>query len=403
MKTIGAALLGFAVCLLLGTVSVDPSGNACVGKVCYVPVLVVDGGFTLNGAMNCPNGAEVPSTCISGTVAAGGSSPQLQFNSGGVLGGVSKVGSADGLHETYTCEASTPSTSSGVSTQFDFCPASGLPQSTLRADPPLGFPTPIGIQSPVSGWLGPTAPDMGFRVCHFPDGFGTSSYTVLEGTAIAAVNSGSNHNPTWDAGSPTLKHRWVGKTAGTTAHAWAGVSAGSTDPPIVPVLGFSTWMRWFVPAWDGKTATWVFNGFRNGSSAISGTTMPSAVPNAFYFGCDNDSSAGSVPLKACSNASGTATCQIVDGGATPFNCRAAGVVYDGWFYAAPNEGQIHWGVRQYIDGSGATNVSSGVLTTNQPVANGQLYWTQQMNAGDDAGAASVDDFDPGGECHIPPY
>lgn len=328
---------------------------------------------------------------LSGSPIAGGSSPQVQYNNSGVLGGMSNY-TSDGTRPIVTAETSVPSSpSAGQSAQLDWSPSTGFPGIPFRVDGSMGG-IPAGILE------------------QFTEGVNASNWSYycanVGGSAIFATRGGVPTAANWsstgsqqqtadggvcgqNASSSTCNNlfwrmNWVlsGNTGGTNLQStliqpfvapWRGNTAGAG--------GFIWWNR--IALHISRKQHRYFFGLQN--SATGFVNDPNAVTDTVYFGANN----GDTNLSICSNdETGTATCSSL-GSNFPTQSPDFGTdggilvdtIYDMWLAAAPNASSISYYI-SVVNGTNTGANAHGSISSDLPVASVFLRAADELNAAD---------------------
>lgn len=343
-------------------------------------------GGTGTTALTCSSGQALTSngsaySCTSGPFAAGGSSPQVQYNNGGVLGGMTNYQS-DGTRPLVVAETSIPSPPAAKALHFDLAVGDAGFVFPVTLDSMFTVPVPVGIRSL---WASHSTSFTLHYQSHFLSIWGGGSATVVNnGTnqALTFDNTSTNTNA-WDATSWKGRQKTTGLTSGATGnsiasirdsnnHSWLGNTAGAG--------GFLFRLRTCIAS--ANTHQRSFFGLANQASEFTATLEPSQLTNTIYFGCDN----AQTTLRVCSNDnSGSATCSTNLGASFP--CQTSGACYDFWLEAKPNASSVHW----YVERLDSAALNEGDITSDLPQNSVQLSMHSYMNTAD-AGTAVRQDW-----------
>lgn len=309
-----------------------------------------------NGDLTC---SAVSYSQLSGSPIAGGSSPQMQYNNSGVLGGTTKAVSNDGAHIDLVHESSMPSAPSTDTRTANYWPASGFPGQILQVDPAMTSPLPLSANV---GDIQMFFHTNGFQYNCLYYNLGDRGATayVAQGSAAALGNGGgSTTSVNWDAGS------WVGRQLSTTK-------------TISTANSFAGWEDPNKHAWRGNTA--LSGGFWYKSRQCIGTQAPSRV--FIGFSSAGGITANAAPYTSTSEASSCTDCVYVgadgpdtnlslctnDNGGTA-SCTTLGSnfpktsgCYDITFTAPPNGSDIHMAIDRLDSAANTT----GSVNTNLP-------------------------------------
>lgn len=350
------------------------SSFSCVSNIATATALAsnpTDCGFNqyattidASGNLTC---TQVSYSQILGNVTAGGSSPQVQFNNVGILGGISNV-TSDGTHLQRSSETSFASApSAGTGTTQDWAPATTVPGIPFRVDGTFGT-IPEGVLE-VFG-EGASGSNWQYQ-CGQVAQAGATTLTMTNGPAVTAGAWSST--VTWANTSLLARIPWIRGGASGVANAtgsliqtgivaWRGNAAGAG--------GFIFWTRAALHLANSAGHTrWMF-GLQNLTSAW--VNEPSVVTDDVYFGADN----GQTTLHICSNDNaGSATCTDL-GSNYPTTTNDA--IYDMWLWAPPNGSTIGW----YINRLDVANTTNGTISSDLPRNTVQLTFTAEVNTAD---------------------
>lgn len=333
-------------------------------------------GGTGTTALTCNSGQALTSDgttySCTGTFAAGGSSPQVQYNNSGILGGMSKVESSAGNLSLLPL-ATHPSAVTDRAQVYAFLMDAGWPALPVTLDNMMGTPLPMGLIG-----SGSYAPPYGnilpswLAVCHLPDSWGTSSFAMNTGssTAMAVATAGSFQGIGYDAGTWYGSQRWVTGTSATGSNSVVEAREGTKYMNLgngsAHRGGFIWWSRVSIQTVSG--AERYFFGLATVTTALTAASQPSAYSNTIYFGCDTTDS----NLNICSNGvGGSATCASLG---SSYPCKTAGAGYDMWLAAAPGGSQVLYYVHRLPAPDDSHNDVSiaGKITSSLPQAWEQL-------------------------------
>lgn len=317
-----------------------------------------------------------------GSASAGGSTTQVQYNSGGSLAGVTNVLS-DGTHLSFVGTTSHATASDGGVSLLSFFQHSGsgspaLPQVVSGAFGSVDFNIdgrPF-IRSDEATWG-----------CVIPVAHASSTYATF-GRAATGSATGTAASPgAWASTDARTRMAWVQHPAAATANTNAGFrsSVAMVWRGNAADLGGWYWQGSFALNAVSST-TRVFAGLRaTPGTVLTATSDPNAALDTVYFGCN----AADANLSICSNdATTTATCTTL--GAS-FPCHTNTKAYDVAFWAPPNGSAIGYWIRDTVVGAEA----SGVLTSDLPRNTVQLGWDFNVNTG---GNATANIIWVGGSC-----
>lgn len=283
----------------------------------------------------------------------GGSSPQVQFNHGGVLGGMGNVVS-DGTHLGLLPEATPPAPDSGVefyaNTQF-------VP---MQVDSYSALPMPLGFEgSSGQAQMGNTS---NWRMCWAgPNRWNDTAFTLATGSCLSTdfttEGSGASGGG-WDAGvgSSVLYNRiaHVDFATSTSANTWGGErqsgGCASWRGNVPDAGGFYFSTRAGFPQHQILDRTFI--GLAATSSPFTGGLNPSVLTNAVYFGCDPADS----NLNICSADSSTNACTSLG---SSYPCKTNGPSYDFYLSSRPNGSSVEYAIVR-LDSAAGTNGSMSV-------------------------------------------
>jgi hypothetical protein len=319
------------------------------------------------------------STPAGGGGSPGGSDTQVQFNSAGSFGGMSRV-TTDGTDLVFIGTATPP-----------IPPAAG----SLK----LWAARPHGTSGPALPYWAGGSTQVDYRLfpevlssdpvwgCLQPAAHGSTTITPV-GSMQAGGATGTAAAVAWAATDERTRAKWVqypttaainlnaGLRAGVD-YVWRGSSAG--------LGGFYWWgSMTIVTANAGQR---IFMGLKDSTAVLTAASDPNAALDSVYFGAN----AADTNLSICSNDnSGTATCTTL--GAN-FPKATANTAYDVALWAAPGGSSIGYYIRRLVNGSEA----SGTISTDLPRNTVQLGFDFTINSGSTAAIATMQ-F--GGTCQI---
>ena len=325
--------------------------------------------------------SQVQYSQLGGSPLAGGSSPQMQYNNSGVLGGVSNF-TSDGTHGIYAVE-SVPSAPSSGSLAFDL---SGAPVAlAARVDSFMGLPAPVGYFR--DGPLVPIGTKANWSSCvSHPSVWNSTSFDVNDGcpsTALTTEGSTASGGG-WASTNFTTRQRRVGLTTSVNS-TYVGVHRGTADVWIgnaAGIGGFEMWARTFNATRVSGDA--MFVGLAATTSTLATGSKPSQQVNSVYVGCD----ASDTNLNVCSNDnSGSATCNSLG---SSFPCRTGGAIYDVWIASPPNGllPDAGTGLGYYVERLDSPATAGGTITSDLPSNAIQLSMHVSIS-GPDAGSQTV--------------
>lgn len=334
------------------------------------------------GNLTC---AQVAYSQLSGSPTAGGNPPQMQYNNGGVLGGVTNV-TGDGTHSIYSAESSLPAAPGSGLVPFASADNSAIPPDLAAIDSSLSFALPVGHKKGRTLAMREGNGPSSHSFCWYPQGWGSTTAVLADGLSTSLSVAGSSA-ANWDAGSLLGRSRHITCASGTGSNAVAGVNSPSTfywRGAAAGQGGFQVTSRQWHNC-GGSPSCRIFIGFAGQVSACSALTAnqeyKNGVNNSAYIGADGPDS----NLQACSKDldSGVATCTDLG---SSFPKGAGG--YEVTLYAAPNDTGIHYEVVR-LDSAA---VASGVMTNTLPLQTTQLCWYADTN-NTDAGRNTLLDFE----------
>jgi hypothetical protein len=365
-----------------GTITV-PGGGGSADRPAYIDGGTCSAGqyvsaVDLHGGPTC---SAVSYSQLSGSPTAGGSSPQVQYNNSGVLGGMSNA-TSDGTRFNITTETSVPSAPGSNALHFNYAPAAGFPPESETIDSVFAMPLPVGLQTgPALKMQGSTGTWL--CQCHFVDAWASTNITsVGSGTATSfAVNGNSSASANWDAGNLYGRLRKTTQGTAATLNSQAGARYGAFTSFLgnAPGAGgFTSTSRFSLALWPGSH---FFCGFWNTLSNVTATVESSSLTDSFYIGADGTDS----NLHACSNdTSGSATCS--DLGA---NFPKATGFYEVRLAAQPNGAGLAWRVERFDTPATA----SGTINSDMPVNNAPLSWQCTVTQTDGGATVKMDFID----------
>jgi hypothetical protein len=312
---------------------------------------------------------------------AGGTSPQVQYNNSGALGGMSEVESSGGRLSLVDEAGTTPGTSDLRTGIMAYVQDAGFPPVLLLAHPTMG--------SAVAGTMG-AWPNIGSQAnwvptCLRPVIFNSSTTYGGLNMLSTQYTSGGATTATWATTNMRTRQKWTLYSSSTSANSVTGIrdtsvqhwpgNAGGTG-------GYLMATRWMMAT--GLSASRLFIGL--GPASNVGAANPSAQTNVVYIGCD----ATDTNLNACSNdGSGTATCNSLG---NSFPCSTSGGMYDAWIFAEPGGGAYDW----YVERLDSAASASGRITSDLPSTSNQYAW--QMQCGNAANSGTSCQVGFGGYC-----
>jgi len=327
-------------------------------------------GGTGAGTLTCSAGQALTSngsaySCTSAL--AGGSSPQVQYNNGGVLGGVSNV-TSDGTHELYAPEAVPAAPGASNSLAFDL---NGLQTGTpMRIDFFMGVPMPVGFYR--TGGMSFVGSSSNWYFCqNYCAQWNSTSVDVAIGcpTTILATEGSATSGGGWAATSLATRLRHV-NFGTTTSQNWVGVHRGNLDDG--EWVGNSAGIGGFIfhTRFAGnthQTGDMTFAGVAATAGAFPNGSRPGQQLNTAYVGCDS----GDTNLQVCSNDGTTTSCSTTS---ASFPCRTNSTLYDVWIEmpphaALPDGGTGFVAYVERLDSAAAIQVTK---TGNMPTNNVQL-------------------------------
>lgn len=305
---------------------------------------------------------------LSGSPIAGGSSPQVQYNSSGVLAGMTNY-TSDGTRPIVTSETTlSTAPSAGTARRQDWAPTTAFPGIPFGIDSTLGA-VPLGILAQ----FGKGARNNNWNyVCETVPYFGANGGATV-GTNIntmTASNWSSNTPLTFDSGY-SGQFPWIqGATTASANSASFLATPGKMayTGPGPGMGGFILWQRIHIHASTLHTRQFY------GLGPISSFTAaePSSIQNTVYFGSEQSQ----MTLHICSNnTSASASC--VDLGtnfpSAPDSGAAGAPVlnnqfYDLWLASGPNTtlSDGGTGIAYYVENIATGSSTSGTITAQLP-------------------------------------
>ncbi len=359
-------------------------------------------GGTGAGAITCTSGQAVTSngsaySCTSGPFAAGGSSPQVQYNSSGVLAGMANY-TSDGTWPIVTASSSAPATpASGSAAVSDWSPETGFPGIPYRVDPATGGGTPASIFDAFttgingSNWT---------WWCGLSTGGGTVA--VRAGPVPTQGSWNGNLGATFfaDGGASTAnppnvllgRIPWTTTGLSATANSNAFITQGNPGPGpwlgnVSGSGGFVFWTR--VALHIARPHSRYFFGVSNAVVAFT-SQEPSTVNDVVAFEADN----GATNLSICSAAhTGSASCSSLGAGfpiVSPDNATDGGImadlIYDLWLAAPPCCSDSH--VYYYISRPDTGGSTYGSISGTFPANYLAMHGFDDVNVADGGGGGS---------------
>lgn len=337
--------------------------------------------LTRNSAPTC---TQIAYSDLSGSPVAGGSPPQVQWNSSGLLAGMTNYQS-DGTRPLVVAETAIPATPASKALHFNLAVGDAGFPFPVTLDSMFTVPVPVGIRSL---WASHSTSYTLHYMSHFlPIWGGTSANTADNGTGQALTfNDTSNNTIAWDSTTWKGRQKMTGLTSGTSGnniaslrdsnrHSWLGNASGAG--------GFVFRLRTCIASANVHQRS--FFGLAALTTDFVATLEPSQQVNSIYFGCDNGAAAQTT-LRVCSNDNtGSATCSGSLGASFP--CQTNPACYDFWFTAKPNASVVHYFVERLDSAASA----EGDITSDLPQNTVQLSMHSYMNSAD-AGVAVRQDW-----------
>jgi hypothetical protein len=298
----------------------------------------------------------------------GGSSPQVQYNNSGALGGISKL-TSDGTRINVTGELAHPTAPAAGALHYDWVPDAGFVQFPFTSDAFMGAAVPHGILDAFttgqggSNWTWQCSRTVANNIATL---YGQAPGQVGWGSAGPAWSSANLLGRiNWESGSSgTVATSGQSLNEGTAATVWRGNTAGAG--------GFIFWTR--VALHTTGPHERLFFGLQ--TTTAFGNVEPSSLSDAVYFGADNGAGGTSANFQVCSNDnSGSATCNDLG---SNFPTQTSDAIYDFWLVAGPNASGIAY-YAQRLDSEG---VATGLLTQDLPRNTIQLRWLDQLGPAD---------------------
>lgn len=318
----------------------------------------------------------------------GGSSPQVQYNNSGSLGGIANVQS-DGTRLSIVGETSHPSPPAGDALLYNEIHSSTFPPIPFSRDSFMGIPMPVGMlgaflhKDSSGGWM---------CQCTDSNGWGDGTQNVSWNTPLPTT-TGNTTAPAWASTSLfTRSRRTKQATAGAINNA-AGLRAARQSVWRGNAAGTGGWVslqRWGTEFTDGGSRVAI--GFFNKATAFSVSADPNVELNSVYVGCNS----GDVNLSACSNDnSGTATCNTL-GSNFPCVCSGSNVnlMYDVGFAASPypSDGGTFQAISYSVDRLDVAHHTDGVISSDLPQNTVQMGWQEWVDSGPWAGTVDLTFF-----------